>query len=177
MTGFLLTLIMMTMSGETPGIYAISAKSITGETIEFSQYKGQKLLIVNTASKCGFTPQYEELQQLHEAYGDKITVLGFPSNNFLGQEPGTNEEIQQFCQKNYGVTFQMFSKIDVKGKNKHPLYEWLSNKELNGWNGKSPSWNFCKYLVDEEGHLVSFFGSSVKPTDEKILSFIREGKN
>jgi glutathione peroxidase len=126
---------------------------------------------VNTASRCGYTPQYEDLQKLHELYSEDLTILGFPSNNFMGQEPGTNEEIVAFCKKNYGVTFQMFSKIDVKGKQQHPVYQWLSTKELNGWNDKSPSWNFCKYLIDEEGNLVKFLKSGHDPLSEEIIDF------
>lgn len=153
-------------------IYEFNIEAIDGQTVDFSKYKGKKLMIVNTASKCGFTPQYEDLQKLHELYGDKIVILGFPSNNFMGQEPGSNLEIAQFCQKNYGVTFQLFAKIDVKGKNQHPLYQWLSSKELNGWNDKAPSWNFCKYLIDENGKLVKFYKSGTNPMDQEIIAFI-----
>lgn len=153
-------------------IYDFKIEAIDGTTIDFSQYKGKKLLIVNTASKCGYTPQYEDLQKLHELYGDKLTILGFPSNNFMGQEPGTNVEIAKFCKVNYGVTFQLFSKIEVKGKDQHPLYAWLSDKDKNGWNDKAPTWNFCKYLINEEGKLVNFYKSGVKPMDQKIIEFI-----
>lgn len=153
-------------------IYDFKVEEIDGTMIDFQQFEGKKLLIVNTASKCGFTPQYEGLQELHELYGDKIAILGFPSNNFLGQEPGTNLEIAEFCEANYGVTFQMFAKVDVKGKKQHPLYQWLSDQEKNGWNDKAPSWNFCKYLIDENGKLVHFYKSGVKPMDQKIIDFI-----
>jgi glutathione peroxidase len=146
--------------------------ALNGEEINFSQYKGKKVLIVNTASKCGYTPQYEDLQWLHENYGDKVAVLGFPANNFGGQEPGTNEEIAGFCKKNYGVTFQMFDKIDVVGKNQHPLYQWLTDPTKNGWNDQAPSWNFCKYLIDENGTLIKFFGSGVNPAEETITSLL-----
>ncbi|MEL7005354.1 MAG: glutathione peroxidase [Bacteroidota bacterium] len=158
---------------QSASIYDFEAKAIDGSVIDFESFKGKKLLIVNTASRCGYTNQYEGLQKLHEKYGDKITVLGFPSNNFMGQEPGTNDQIAEFCKINYGVSFQMFEKIDVKGKDQHPLYEWLSSKEQNGWNDKSPSWNFCKYLIDEEGKLVKFLKSGVKPMDDDILDFIQ----
>ena len=157
---------------QTNDFYDHKMKAIDGSMIDFNRYKGKKLLIVNTASRCGYTPQYEQLQKLHESYGDKITVLGFPSNNFMGQEPGTNEEIAKFCKINYGVTFQMFAKVDVKGKNQTPLYAWLSNKSFNGWNDKSPSWNFCKYIVDENGTLLKFFPSGTKPMDEDILNLV-----
>jgi len=155
-------------------IYDIKADTIDGKTISMEEYKGKKMLIVNTASKCGFTPQYKDLQKLHEEHGDKVAVLGFPANNFMWQEPGDDQKIASFCERNYGVTFQMFSKISVKGSLRHPLFKWLSKKELNGWNSKSPSWNFCKYLVDEEGKLVEFYGSSVKPMDKRILKFVED---
>src|SRR5687767_8038154 len=120
-------------------IYDFKVRSLDGKEIDFSAYKGKSLLIVNTASKCGFTSQYADLEKLYEEHGDKVTVLGFPANNFLWQEPGSNDEIASFCQKNYGVTFQMFEKISVKGRDQHPLYQWLTAK-----TGKIPSWNFCK---------------------------------
>lgn len=148
-------------------IYDFKMKSLDGKEIDFSVYKGKKLLIVNTASKCGYTPQYEDLQKLHEQYGDKVVVLGFPANNFLWQEPGSNTEIAEFCQKNYGVTFQMFEKISVKGSDKHPLYRWLESK-----TGEVPSWNFCKYLVSEDGSQVFFFKQTVKPFDKPLFSKI-----
>ena len=153
-------------------IYDIKADTIDGQTIPLDTFKGKKMLIVNTASKCGFTPQYKDLQQLHEEHGDKVAILGFPSNNFMWQEPGNNEKIAAFCEKNYGVTFQMFAKVNVKGSTRHPLYKWLTKKELNGWNSKAPSWNFCKYLIDEQGKLIQYFGSSVKPFDKKILELL-----
>jgi len=156
----------------TQSIYDFKMNSIDGDPIDFSVYKGKKLLIVNTASECGYTPQYADLQQLHEKYGNRVTVLGFPANNFGQQEPGTNVEIKSFCKENYGVTFQMFEKIEVKGDQKNKLYQWLSTKELNGWNGQEPSWNFCKYLVNENGELLKFYGSAVKPLSEEILSEI-----
>lgn len=146
--------------------YDFKIDSIDGKQIDFSQYKGKTLLIVNTASKCGYTPQYEELQKMQELYGKKITILGFPANNFGGQEPGTNLQIAEFCKANYGVTFQMFEKISVKGKDQHPLYAWLKEK-----TGEEPSWNFCKYLVKPDGS-VQFFKSSVKPMDKQILDNI-----
>jgi glutathione peroxidase len=140
-------------------LYDFKVDSIDGKQIDFSQYKGKTLLIVNTASKCGYTPQYEELQKLHELYGSKVTILGFPANNFGGQEPGTNVQIAEFCKANYGVTFQMFEKISVKGSDQHPLYAWLKEK-----TGEQPSWNFCKYLVKPDG-TVKYFKSSVKPME------------
>ena len=154
--------------------YTFRMKSLDGDLIDFSKYKGKKVLIVNTASKCGFTPQYEALQELHMKYGDKVAVLGFPCNQFGGQEPGTSDEIQSFCKKNYGVTFQLFEKVDVKGENQDPLFKWLSTKSQNGWNDKAPSWNFCKYLINEKGELVDFYGSTTSPTGGKIIDAIQK---
>ena len=140
-------------------LYDLKMSSLEGKLIDFSKYKGKTLLIVNTASECGYTPQYEDLQKLHDQYGSKVTILGFPANNFGGQEPGTNAEIASFCKKNYGVTFQMFEKISVKGEDQNPLYAWLKEK-----SGSEPTWNFCKYLIKPDG-TVKFFNSKVKPMD------------
>jgi glutathione peroxidase len=149
--------------------YEFKMKALTGnETIDLSRYKGKKVVILNVASKCGYTPQYADWQQFHEQHGEKIVVLGFPANNFGSQEPGSDSEIGSFCQKNYGVTFQMFSKVDVKGDAQHPLFKWLSDKSLNGWNDKAPTWNFCKYVIDENGKLTHFFASGIKPTNEEF---------
>lgn len=152
--------------------YKFKLKDIDGKEVDFSQFKGKKVLLVNVASECGFTPQYEALQELHENYGDKIAILAFPANNFGGQEPGSNAEIKEFCTSNYGVTFPVFEKISVKGFDKHPLYRWLSDEKENGWNNQEPSWNFCKYYVNENGELEKFFPSSVTPLDEAILSLV-----
>jgi glutathione peroxidase len=147
-------------------IYDFKVNSIDGKEIDFAQYKGKNLLIVNVASKCGFTPQYGELEKLHELHGDKVTILGFPANNFGAQEPGSNLQIAEFCQKNYGVSFQMFEKISVKGDDQHALYKWLKEK-----TGQEPSWNFCKYLVKADG-TVTFFPSKVSPLDPQIVDAI-----
>ncbi len=152
------------MISSANSLYNFKMNSLEGKLIDFNQYKGKTLLIVNTASACGNTPQYSDLQKLHETFGDKVVILGFPANNFGGQEPGSNSEIASFCQKNYGVTFQMFEKISVKGKDQHPLYAWLKEK-----TGQEPDWNFSKYLVKPDG-TVKFFKASVKPMDEKIIS-------
>ena len=152
--------------------YDFKMKDINGKDVSFSDFKGKKLLIVNVASKCGYTKQYEQLQELYAEHGDKITILGFPANNFGGQEPGSNEEIKDFCESKFGVTFPMFEKISVKGFDKHPLYRWLSDASQNGWNNEEPSWNFCKYFINEKGELVKFFPSSVTPLDEEILKLI-----
>jgi Glutathione peroxidase len=144
--------------------YSLNAVSNSGEEINFEKYKGKKILIVNLASQCGYTPQYEELEQLHQQ-NKNIIVLGFPSNNFGGQEPGSDEEIAEFCKINYGVTFQLFKKADVKGIDKQPVYQWLSDANKNGWNNEEPKWNFYKYLIDENGNLSGVFSSSVSPLD------------
>ena len=151
-------------------IYDFKIKSLDGKEIDFSQYKGKKLLIVNTASKCGKTPQYAGLESLHEQYGNQVTVLGFPANNFLWQEPGSNAEIAEFCERNYGVKFQMFEKISVKGKDQHPLYQWLQGK-----TGEKPDWNFAKYVVNEDGTTVKYFKSSVQPLDDQLVAAVSQG--
>jgi len=148
--------------------YALSAEDINGEVISMSSFKGKKVLVVNVASQCGYTPQYEGLQTLYETYSDSLVVLGFPSNDFMWQEPGSNSEIKTFCQRTYGVTFPMFSKIHVKGRKQHPIYDWLSDSELNGWNDENPSWNFNKYLLDEKGNLIEWFGANLEPLDTMI---------
>jgi glutathione peroxidase len=152
--------------------YDLKATSIDGEEISFEKYRGKKVLIVNTASSCGYTYQYEGLQKLNDIYGKDIEVLGFPANDFLFQERGSDNDIADFCEKNYGVTFQMFSKITTKGRNQSPVYTWLTNKDLNGWNEKKPTWNFCKYLIDENGNLVEFFDKSVKPMSKEITELL-----
>lgn len=149
--------------------YDFKLKSIDGKEIDFSIYKGKKVLVVNTASECGYTPQYTELEYLHETHGDKLTILGFPANNFGGQEPGSNEEIGAFCQKNFGVTFQLFEKIDVK---ENELYKWLSDEKQNGWNTEVPTWNFCKYLISEKGELLKYYSSAVSPMSDEILKML-----
>jgi glutathione peroxidase len=154
--------------------YSFQVNSLEGKEVDLSQFKGKKVLVVNVASECGNTPQYGELQKLYEKHGDKVTILGFPANNFGGQEPGSNEEIAAFCEKNYGVSFPMFEKISVKGEDQHPLYQWLSDKSRNGVTDEVPSWNFCKYLLDEQGQLVAFFPSKVQPMDDAILKAIQQ---
>ncbi|WP_298287966.1 glutathione peroxidase [uncultured Lutibacter sp.] len=155
-----------------PSLYDISINSITGEPINLSDFKGKKILFVNTASECGFTGQYEGLEKLHQTYKDKLVVIGLPCNQFGGQEPGTLTEIQTFCKQNYGVTFLMTEKIDVKGKNQHPLYAWLTKKELNGVKSSSVKWNFQKYLIDENGKYIDFYYSLTKPLSSKITKHL-----
>jgi glutathione peroxidase len=159
-------------------IYDYSAISIDGKEISINQYKGKKILIVNVASKCGFTPQYAELQELQSQFEENLVVLGFPSNDFMFQEPGDSKKIKEFCTVNYGITFQLFDKIVVKNNNRqHPIYTWLSHKELNGKNDSAPSWNFCKYLLDENGDFIQYFNSRVKPLDSKIVDLIRNDES
>ena len=151
----------------------INLKTLDGKAADLSQYKGKKVLIVNTASECGYTPQYEDLEKLYEQYKDKLVILGFPANNFGAQEPGTNEEIKKFCEDNYKVTFPMFEKISVIGDDMHPLYKWLTSKDLNGWNEQQPKWNFNKYLLDENGNLLKYYSSAVKPLSDEIVSMLK----
>jgi glutathione peroxidase len=160
------------MNGNPQSIYDFKLKTLSGEEITLAKFKGKKLLIVNVASQCGFTPQYKSLQALHEQYGSKVVIIGFPANNFGEQEPGTSSEIKEFCTKNYGVTFQMMEKINVKGAQLHPLYKWLSTKEENGTCSESPNWNFCKYLIDEKGNVVKFFPSKIDPLSKEITSLL-----
>ncbi len=156
-------------------IYDYQATDIDGNTIDFAKFKGKKLLIVNTASECGYTPQYEELEKLYEQYKEKdFVIIGFPCNDFGAQEPGTEKEIAAFCQKNYGVSFPMMSKISVKGSDKHPLYQFLTQKELNGVEDSEVKWNFHKFLVDEKGRLVKNLPSKTSPLSKEITSWIGE---
>jgi len=154
-------------------MHDFSAVDIDGNKVDLSVYKGKKVMIVNVASKCGYTSQYKDLQRLWETYGSgNFVILGFPSNQFMGQEPGSDVDIKAFCSANYGVTFPMFSKIDVKGKSRHPLFEWLGEKSLNGVENSEVAWNFNKYLIDEEGRYVRHLKSGVAPLDDQIVSWI-----
>ena len=148
-------------------------KNLNGEELQLNEFKGKKILIVNTASKCGFTPQYEDLQKLYIKYGDKLEIIGVPCNQFFKQEPGTADEIATFCQKNYGVTFTMLEKANVKGKSQNELYKWLTQKELNGVKNATVKWNFHKFLLDENGKLLADFGSSVNPLSEEIVKYLQ----
>jgi glutathione peroxidase len=156
-------------------IYDYKVETIDGEMISLSEYKGKKIMIVNTASKCGFTPQYEQLQQLYEEYGgDDFVILGFPSNDFMKQEPGSDEEIAAFCQKNYGVTFPMMSKISVKDDDIAPLYAYLTSEALNGKMDSKVKWNFQKYLIGTDGKLEKVYYSKTLPTDQEIIDWIEK---
>ena len=163
-------------SQEKKSFYDFKTTTIDGKPFNLSTLKGKKVLVVNTASKCGHTPQYAQLEELYTKYGStNFTIVGFPANNFFRQEPGTNAEIQAFCTRNYGVTFQMMSKISVKGKDIDPLYKWLTSKEENGVMDAPVKWNFQKFMIDENGHLVGMVPPGDLPTTEKIIRWI-EGK-
>jgi glutathione peroxidase len=153
---------------ENKSIYDFKVTALNGNTIDFADFRGKKILIVNTASKCGFTPQYEGLEQLYQKYKDRLVVIGFPCNNFLSQEPGSNEKIKEFCTKNYGVSFPMAAKISVKGKNIAPVYKWLCNKSENGVMDAKITWNFNKFLLDENGKIIAWFPSKVTPMSAEI---------
>jgi glutathione peroxidase len=159
------------LMGKTIYDYKVDALE-EGKTINFADFKGKKILIVNTASECGFTPQYKDLEQISKEYGDKLVVVGFPANNFGGQEPGSNVEIGAFCEKNYGVTFPLAAKVSVKGDNMAPIFKFLTEKDLNGVKDSKILWNFTKFLVDENGKLVDSFKSDVKPTDEALTKYL-----
>lgn len=154
-------------------IHSFNVPGITGDTIHFANFKGKKILIVNTASKCGYTPQYTDLERLYESYKNNLVIVGFPANDFKQQEPGSNEEINAFCKKNYGVTFPMAAKISVIGENIHPIYAWLTSKEKNGVMDAEIKWNFNKFLLDEEGFLLMKFDSDINPLDPEITKRIK----
>ncbi|MDF2436300.1 MAG: glutathione peroxidase [Bacteroidota bacterium] len=169
----LLTLTVLSVNAQS--FYDLKSKTIDGKDFNFSELKGKRVMIVNTASKCGFTPQYEDLEKLYKTYKDQnFVIIGFPANNFGHQEPGTNSEIKEFCMKNYGVSFQMMEKISVKGDDIDPVYKWLTEKSLNGKMDSSVKWNFQKYLVDEKGNLVDVAYSTEKPDNDKIVNWIKK---
>jgi glutathione peroxidase len=168
-------ILITTMAIGQNSFYDFTVEDIEGNKFNFADLKGKKVLVVNTASKCGLTPQYELLQKLYDTYGgDDFVIIGFPANNFSEQEPGSNEDIAVFCQKNYGVTFPMMSKISVKGADKHPVYQWLTQKSKNGVLDSEVGWNFQKYMIDEKGKLVDMAEPKVKPDDEKIVSWVKK---
>lgn len=180
MKNTMLTLIIFTstiLSAQNmKSIHDFKVTDLYGEEFDFSTLKGKKVMVVNTASECGLTPQYEQLQEVYEHYKDKdFTIVGFPANNFGAQEPGSDKEIAAFCKKNYGVTFPMMSKISVKGDDMHELYQFLTQKQQNGLEDSEVKWNFQKYLIDEKGHLAKVIGPQILPNDEGILNWI-EGK-
>ena len=164
-----------TISTATPAvrnqtIHDFKVEALEGGTIDFASYKGKKILIVNTASECGYTVQYKELQALYEKYQEKLVIVGFPANNFGGQEPGSNTEIKAFCEKNYGVSFPMADKVSVKGDDMAPIYKWLTSKEANGVLDAEIRWNFNKFLIDENGKMIAYFPSKTTPMSEEIIS-------
>lgn len=160
------------LNAQYKSIYDFKVEALDGGEIDFSKFKGKKILIVNTASKCGLTPQYEGLEKLHEQYGKNLVIVGFPANNFLFQEPGTDEEIAEFCQKNYGVSFLMASKISVKGKDQHPIYTFLTQKRYNNFKDSKVKWNFQKYLIDEKGNLIAVIAPSTTPLSEDVIKLL-----
>lgn len=169
------SLIALSMTGfsQESGFYDFKVKTLEGSDFDFSSLKGKKVMVVNTASKCGMTPQYKDLQELHEKYDGKLVIIGFPANNFANQEPGSATEIRSFCTQNYGVTFLMMEKISVKGDDKHPLYKWLTSKDKNGVMDSEVKWNFQKYLIDENGQLVDMISSREKPGD-KVIAWLSD---
>jgi len=163
----------MLSSAQKTNFYSFKTKTIDGDAFDLSSLKGKKVLVVNTASKCGNTPQYKDLEALYQKYGgDKFVIIGFPANNFMNQEPGTNAEIKQFCTEKYQVTFPMMQKISVKGKDIDPIYKWLTTKALNGKMDAEVSWNFQKFMIDEKGNLVDVVSPRTNPTDDKIVKWI-----
>ena len=161
----------LTHEKEMPAVsfYSLKDTTIDGTAFDFEKLKGKKIMLVNTASDCGYTGQYDDLQKLSEQYKDKLTVIGFPANDFKDQEKGSDEEIASFCRKNFGVSFPLMKKSSViKGANQNKIFEWLTNSTKNGWNNQQPSWNFCKYIVDEEGKLTNFFGSTIEPLGVEV---------
>lgn len=170
---FLLILLSISIMAQNKNFHDFTVQTINGKEFPLAQLKGKKVLVVNVASKCGLTPQYEELQALYEKYGgDKFTIIGFPANNFKGQEPGTNEEIQQFCSLNYGVTFPLMSKVSVVGDDMAPVYHWLTQKEQNGKEDAEVTWNFQKFMIDENGNWVGYAAPKTSPTSEEIITWI-----
>lgn len=168
----MLMLMTMTLSAQN-SFHEFVVEDIRGQAFDLSELKGKKVMVVNTASRCGLTPQYEQLEALYQKYGgDRFIIIGFPANNFMNQEPGSNEEIAEFCQVNYGVSFPMMGKISVKGKDQHPLYTWLTDKDLNGVESSKVRWNFQKYLIDEEGNLVKSLSPRTDPMDEEIIAWL-----
>jgi glutathione peroxidase len=167
----------LSVDAQIKTLYDFQSPTLEGSTFDFATLKGKKVLIVNTASKCGLTPQYEILEQLYKKYKDRnFVIIGFPANNFMKQEPGTDGEIRDFCTKNYGVTFPMMSKISVKGDDIDPLYKWLTTKSLNGVLDANIQWNFQKFMIDEQGNLVDFLAPKEQPDSEKLIKWI-EGTN
>lgn len=170
---FSILLLTFSLFASAQSIHSFKVKSIDGGQIDFAKYKGKKIMVVNTASQCGYTPQYELLQKVYNQYKGKLVIIGFPCNQFGGQEPGSNEEIVAFCQKNYGVTFPLADKVDVKGGTQSPIYQWLTQKSKNGVLDATIGWNFNKFLLDENGKMLAHFPSNVKPDSDPILNYLK----
>jgi len=162
----------LSLYSQKGSFYDFKVKTIDGNDFNLASLKGKKVMVVNTASKCGYTPQYKDLQELYEQYGKELVIIGFPANNFANQEPGSSLEIREFCTENYNVTFPLMEKISVRGKDIHPLYKWLTSKELNGVIDSEVKWNFQKYLIDENGKLVEVLYSKDKPGSEKVINWL-----
>ncbi len=160
------------LMAQASGFYSFKVRTLEGQDFDLSQLKGKKVMIVNTASRCGFTPQFKDLEELYEKYQGELVILGFPANNFANQEPLSATEIRDFCTNSYGVTFQMMEKISVKGDDMNPLYKWLTSKALNGVMDSEVKWNFQKYLIDEKGNLVDVIYTKEKPGSEKVLNWL-----
>ncbi|HOZ85770.1 MAG TPA: glutathione peroxidase [Niabella sp.] len=173
MKTILISLLFVTTLFSVDTIYKYNVKSISGGNINFADYKGKKILIVNTASKCGNTPQYEGLEKLYEKYKEQLVIVGFPANNFMGQEPGSNEEIAAFCQKNYGVSFPIASKVSVKGRRMAPIYEYLIEQAKKKNMDNPVTWNFGKFLIDEKGELIATFSPKTQPLSPDILKYLK----
>ncbi len=174
----LIAVLILSVSLFAENFYSFEAKTIDGETIEMSEFAGKKLMVVNVASKCGFTKQYEDLQALYENYaGEDFEIIAFPANNFRNQEPGTDTEIKKFAAENFGVTFPMMSKISVKGEDIHPIYEWMTDPDEDGDAQYEIKWNFQKFLIDEEGNIVAVHGTKVNPLDDEIVTWIADDDN
>ncbi len=174
LTLIIMALFTFTTSNAQESIYDVAINDISGNPIDLNEFKGKHILFVNVASECGFTPQYAGLEELYKQFKEGLVVIGLPCNQFGGQESGTEKEIQQFCSKNFGVSFLLTEKIEVKGEGIHPLYKWLTDKKINGKSSSSVKWNFQKYIVDEKGEFVNYFYSTTKPMSSKITSILKQ---
>ncbi len=171
----IITMAPFTQAQNKKSLFDFKVTTIEGQPFDLSSLRGKKVLVVNVASRCGYTPQYAQLEELYQKYGpDRFVIIGFPANNFMGQEPGTNAEIREFCTSKYNVTFPMMSKISVKGKDMDPLYQWLTSKDQNGVVDAPVKWNFQKFMINEQGQLVDFASPGDKPFDEKIVRWIEK---
>jgi len=168
----LTTAFSLTGLAQTSGFHSFKVKTLEGSDFDLGTLKGKKVMVVNTASKCGYTPQYKDLEAVYKEFGDNLVIIGFPANNFLNQEPGSAKDIRNFCNDTYGITFPLMEKISVKGGDMHPLYKWLTSKELNGVMDSEVKWNFQKYLIDENGKLVDVIYSKEKPNSDKVVAWL-----